>query len=106
MLENDAFRSGVAHALDHRSVVHPVGKDNTAWEFSAQSGERCIVGDVTGREHQSAVLTMESGKLILEGEMHSGVPCDVTRTACTMAVDVQSPAIGRDESANSDIRNS
>jgi len=51
VLENDAPRSRVAHALNHGSVVHSVGEDDTPWKFGPKSGERCIVCDVAGREH-------------------------------------------------------
>jgi hypothetical protein len=104
VLENDTFRSGMAHALNHGSVIHLIGENYATWEFGPQSGERCIIGHVARGKHQGTVLAMKSSKLILQGEMHGCIPCNITRTTCTMTVDVQSTTTGRALSANSGIK--
>lgn len=104
VLKYDAFCGRMSHSLDHGSVIHLVGEDDAPREFSTKSGEGCIIGDVTRGEHQSAIFAVESGKLILQSEMHGGVPCNVARTTCTMTVGIQSSTTSSDRSANSGIR--
>ena len=106
MLENDTLRGGVAHALNHGSVVHLVRENNAPREFGTEGGERCIICDVTGREYQSTVLAVESSELILQGKMHGSVPSNVARATSTMAVGVQSAAADGNQSINSSTRNS
>ena len=51
VLENDTLGSRVAHALNHGSMVHLVGEDDTPGELGAKGGEGCIIGDVAGGEY-------------------------------------------------------
>jgi hypothetical protein len=92
VLEDNTLRGRMAHALNHGSVVHSIGENYATREFGAQSGERCIVGDVAGREYQSTVLAMKSSKLILQGEVHGCIPSNVTRATGTMTIDIQGSA--------------
>lgn len=101
MLENDALRSRVTHALDHGSMVHLVGENDTPGEFGAQGGERGVIGNVARGKDQSTVLAVESGELVLQGEMHGGIPSNVTGTTRAMTVRVQSATTSGHQSANS-----
>ena len=101
MLENDALRSRVTHALDHGSMVHLVRENDTPGEFGAQGGERRVIGNVARGKYQSTVFAVESGELILQGEMHGGIPSNVTCTARAMTVYIQSAATSGYQQANS-----
>jgi len=100
VFENDALRSRVAHALNHGCVVHLVRENDAPGELGAQGGERRVVGNVARGKHQCTVLAMESGKLILQGKVHGGIPSNVTCTTRAMAVCVQSAATDGYQSAS------
>ena len=42
----------VTHALDHRSMVHGIGEQNTTGKFSTEGRQSGIIGDVARRENQ------------------------------------------------------
>lgn len=70
-------------------MIHRVREDDAAGEFGTECGEAGVVGDVAGREDEGGGLAVESGKLVLEGEMESTVTGDVSGTASTGTVAVK-----------------
>ena len=92
MLEEHTFGRRMAHALDHRGVVHGVREENTTGKFGTKGRQSSIVGDIAGRENESSILSVEIGKLLFEGQMHGAISGNVASAASTVTVFVESAA--------------
>jgi len=86
MREDDTRRAAATDAGDHRCVVRRVGVDRASGQMTAERGERRVVGDIAGPEHEGTALAVQVGELRFErdeGRVRSG---DVPRAARTRAV--------------------
>jgi hypothetical protein len=66
VLEQYTLSTGVAHALDHGSVVHGVREEDAAGEFRAEGRERSVVCHVARGEDEGGGFPVERSELLLE----------------------------------------
>lgn len=84
--EDHLFDAGVFDALDHGSVVHGVGEDNTVGQLLGEGAKGGVVGDIAGGEDEGGGFVVEGGEFVFESEMHGTVTGDVAGTSGAGAV--------------------
>ena len=89
MLENDTFSTRVTHALDHRSMVHGIGEEDTTRKFSTEGRQSGIIGDVARRENQTSFFAMQGCDFFFQSQMHRTITSNIPGTTRTMTIFIQ-----------------
>ena len=79
--EDPLGTSIAAHTLDHRSVVQFIRVNDQARKQLGQRAQRCIIGNVGGREQQGRFLAVQIRQFSLEPFVINRRARDVARTA-------------------------
>jgi len=96
MTEDHLLDTRVLNTLDHGSVVHGIGQDDTVGQLLGQSTQSRIVGNIARGEDQSRGLVVQGSQFILESQMKSAVSGNVAGTTGTGTILAQSGLHGLD----------
>jgi len=75
------------HALDHGSMVHAIGEQDTTRKFSTEGQQSGIIGDVAKRENRTSFFAMKSS---FQSQTHRTVTSTIPGTTCSMTIFIQS----------------
>lgn len=90
VLPDALFTTGMADSLDHAGMIERIREDDRVGKTRAECAERGPVRHVTAGEKKRGFLAVKIGQLLLQQHVFVHGTGDVTRTAGTRAVPLQS----------------